>query len=337
MLESAPMLHPHYTFETFAVGEENRQAYEVASSALSGTLPPGYIGLLFGAKPVGKTHLLQAVAHRAPQHAKYVSALSLSQLLFDLPKHTLLIDNIQDTAVTEESTMAAVLKRMHDLGRTVLMSADMPANVFSTLFGKMQVLVQSVPVAPPHLDLRSEILASILRRAHIAGLSLSLPREVLQLLVKELEDGRELEAAVFHLSTIHREREIEYSLVHSAIERAKTQKLSLSIAHMSRCVATYYGLRLGDMASPCRRAHVARPRQVAMYLAKLLLGYSLPKIGEAFGNRDHTTVLHALRTIPERMGRDPNLTAQVLELRDLFAHGADIETFRRAGNAKSAA
>ena len=205
-------------------------------------------------------------------------------------------------------------------GRQIVVSADKPPADLSGLEERVRTRLGSGMVADLHtttFELRVSILES-----KAARIGVTLPPKVNELLAHRITSNiRELEGAlnrlIAHANLFGRSITLETAqeLLHDVL---KAHDRRISIEEIQRRVADHYKIRLSDMASPRRARTVARPRQVAMYLAKQLTSRSLPEIGRKFGDRDHTTVMHAVKRVAELMARDAAFADDVELLRRLL-------------------
>ena len=327
-------LLPDVTFATFVTGKANELARAAASKVAE---RPGtaYNPLfIYGGVGLGKTHLMHAVGNaileRQPKAAvRYVSAngffqdmvQALRRETVDQFKNTyqsldlLLIDDIQFLSGKQRSQeeFFYVFESLVADHRQILISSDTYPKEMSGLDDRLKSRFNSGLIAaiePPEEEMRVAIL---LRKAEQA--SVRLPEEVAYFVAKHIRQNvRELEGALARI--IHyaefRQAPIEIDLVKEALrDLLSYNRGQISIELIQRTVADYYGIKIGDMGSSRRPARLVLPRQIAMYLAKELTQKSLPEIGEAFGGRDHTTVLYAVRKIQQERRHQPELNHKI--------------------------
>jgi len=313
-------LNDDLTFDNFVSGKANQLA-RAAALQISDNPGSGYNPLfLYGGVGLGKTHLIHAVGNqmsqRNPQikvryiHAEaYVSDVvrAYQRKSFDdikLHYHTLdllLIDDIQffsgKTRTQEEFfyTFEALIAAKKQI---IITSDTYPSelNGIDTRLISRFGSGLTVTIEPPELEMRVAIL---LRKAQKEGLALA--EDEAFFVARQLKSNvRELEGALRKISAYCHFNQVDPSLevVKEALrDLLAIQKTSISIENIQKIVADYYKIKVADMYSKKRPASIAHPRQVAMYLAKELTQKSLPDIGDSFGGRDHTTVLHAVRKI----------------------------------------
>ncbi|MCB1669498.1 MAG: chromosomal replication initiator protein DnaA [Gammaproteobacteria bacterium] len=308
------------TFDNFIVGKSNQLA---RAAALQVAENPGnaYNPLfIYGGVGLGKTHLMHAIGNYLLQRkpdakivylhsetfvATMVTALQLNAInefkRYYRSVDALLIDDIQFFAGKERSqeeffhTFNALLEG----GQQIILTCDRFHKEINGLEERLKSRFGwglTVAVEPPELETRAAIL---IKKANLAGVDL--PSDAAMYIAQRLRSNvRELEGAlkkvVAHASFVG--RVIDLELIKEALKDLfALQDKMVSIDNIQRSVAEYYKIKMGDMLSKRRNRSVARPRQVAMSLSKELTNHSLPEIGDAFGGRDHTTVLHACRQI----------------------------------------
>jgi len=233
-----------------------------------------------------------------------------------------MIDDVQFIA-GKESTQEEFLHTVDELmtgGRRLVISADRPPHALDGVEGRiLSRLTQGLvaDIGAPDFTLRRAILT-----AKVAGLGLDLPGDVVDLLATRIVSNiRELEGGLNRLvaySQLH-SRPIDEAFAEEVLaEMFRASRRRITIDEIQRRVSEHYRIRQAEMVSARRAREVARPRQVAMYLAKQLTPRSLPEIGRKFGGRDHTTVIHAIRQIERLRGIDTDIDADVRTLmRDL--------------------
>ena len=327
-------LDPRRTFETLVEGSANRMARAAAMHVASS---PGQLYnplFIYGGVGLGKTHLLQAVGHlllqTQPQakvmymHAEqFVSDVvkSYQRKAFDEFKaryhqlDLLLIDDVQFFAgkeKTQEEFFNAFEALLAKKSHIVMTSDTYPkglANITERLVSRFDSGL-SVAIEPPELEMRVAIL---MNKAQAEGKAL--PEEVAFFVAKNVRANvRELEGALQNILAYSRfsGRPIDIGLVREALrDLLSIKNRQVGVENIQKTVADYYKIKVADMHSKKRPANIARPRQIAMYLAKELTQNSLPEIGEMFGGRDHTTVLHAVRKITAERANDPDLNQQL--------------------------
>lgn len=326
-----PLFNPKYTFETFVVGSNNNFAY---ASALAVAQAPGksYNPLfLYGGVGLGKTHLLHAIGQfvlgqKPRARVAYVSCERFTNEFIDALQNSslvqfrkryrqtdvLLIDDVQFLAGKEriQEEFFHTFNTLHEERKQIVLTCDRPA---SEIQGLEQRLVSRfewglvADLQPPDVEMR---LAILRKKAEL--MNARLPDEIYEFLAKHIRSNiRRLEGALI--------RVVSYaSLTGKPLTIPVVEGLLREILHeegrsmvtieaIQKKVAEHFDIRLSDMTSRRRPENIAFPRQIAMFLARRLTDHSLSAIGEAFGGRDHGTVLHACRLVQDRMDVDPNV------------------------------
>jgi chromosomal replication initiator protein len=337
---SAP-LDPRFTFENFVVGKSNELAHAAAQRVAEARAVPFNPLFLYGGVGLGKTHLMHAVAwhikRRTP--ARRVIYLSAEKFMYQFIRalrqknvmtfkeqfrsvDVLMIDDVQ-FITGKESTQEEFFHTFNalvDQNRQVVISADKSPHDLEGIEERMRSRLGWGLVADIHpttYELRLGILQSKAEQMKAA-----VQPKVLEFLahkivsnVRELEGG--LNRILAHSTLIGRPITLETTqeVLHDLL-RANDRRVT--IEEIQRRVAEHFNMKLADMHSERRARAVARPRQVAMYLAKQLTTRSLPEIGRKFGNRDHTTVMHAVRKIEELCTLDAGFSEDVELLRRML-------------------
>ena len=313
-------LNPALTFETLVEGTANRMA---RSAAMHVAGSPGHLYnplFIYGGVGLGKTHLVHAVGNKLLQDRPDAKVLYIhaEQFVSDVVKsyqrrtfddfkeryHSLdllLIDDVQFFANkdrTQEEFFNAFEALLAKKSHIVMTSDTYPkglANIHERLVSRFDSGL-TVAIEPPELEMRVAIL---INKARVEGTEM--PEEVAFFVAKNVRSNvRELEGALRKILAYSRfnQKEISIQLAREALrDLLSIQNRQISVENIQKTVADYYKIKVADMYSKKRPASIARPRQIAMYLAKELTQKSLPEIGELFGGRDHTTVLHAVRKI----------------------------------------
>ncbi len=313
-------LNTALTFETLVEGTANRMA-RAAAMHVSGMPGQLYNPLfIYGGVGLGKTHLMHAVGNKllADRPGSKVLYIHAEQFVSDVVKayqrktfdefkeryHSLdllLIDDVQFFANkdrTQEEFFNAFEALLAKKSHIVMTSDTYPkglADIHERLVSRFDSGL-TVAIEPPELEMRVAILINKARAE-----SAEMPEEVAFFVAKNVRSNvRELEGALRKILAYSRfnQKEISIQLAREALrDLLSIQNRQISVENIQKTVADYYKIKVADMYSKKRPASIARPRQIAMYLAKELTQKSLPEIGELFGGRDHTTVLHAVRKI----------------------------------------
>ncbi|MBR0645664.1 chromosomal replication initiator protein DnaA [Plastoroseomonas hellenica] len=338
---SAP-LDPRFTFDTFVVGKPNEFAYACARRVAEKPASPGFNPLfLYGGVGLGKTHLMHSVAWaireaHSQRNIAYMSAEKFmyrfiaalrSQSTMEFKESlrsvdVLMIDDLQ-FLIGKDNTQEEFFHTFNalvDAGKQIVVSADKSPSDLNGLEDRLRTRLGCGMVADLHAT-TYELRLSILEAKAIAA-SAKVDKRVMEFLAHKITSNvRELEGAlnrlIAHANLFGREVTIETAQeVLKDILRAHDRRVT--IEEIQKRVAEHYNIRLTDMSSARRARNVARPRQVAMYLAKQLTQRSLPEIGRRFGNRDHTTVMHAVSRIAELMQADSGFAEDVELLRRML-------------------
>ncbi len=339
-------LDQRFTFDSFVVGKPNELAHAAARrvaeacAAADRTVPfnPLY---LYGGVGLGKTHLMHAVAWHVRKHAPERKVIYLSAEMFmyqfiralrfkstmDFKEQfrsvdLLMIDDFQFIAGKEltQEEFFHTFNALVDQNRQIVISADKSPSDLEKLEERMRSRLGWGLVAdllPTTYELRLGILVSKVERS-----GLSIPQKVLELLAHKITSNiRELEGALNRITANMQlvGREITFESAQDELrDLLRSCDRRVTIDEIQRRVAEHFNMRQAEMFSDRRARSVARPRQVAMYLAKELTTRSLPEIGKKFGGRDHTTVIHAVRKIKELQEKDPALAEDVELLRRIL-------------------
>ena len=336
------VLNYKYTFEQFIVGASNRLAH-AASLAVAERPAEAYNPLfLYGGVGLGKTHLLQAVAHFALEQGKHVIYTTSEAFTNDLinairsqsteqfrEKYRnadfLLIDDIQFIA-GKESTQEEffhTFNTLHQSGGQIVLSSDRPPKAITTLEDRLRSRFEwglLADVQPPDLETRMAIL-----RFKADSQGVHLPGDVMEFVARRAQSNiRELEGAlnkvVAYAAMTRQPPTME--LAEHALQDMVSRRSELTVAQIISVVARYYKLDDDVLVSRGRTKEVAFARQMAMYLAREETDASLPQLGEAIGGRDHTTVMHGWEKISSQIERDDKLRREMLAIReDLYSEG----------------
>ena len=344
-LPGAP-LDSRFTFDSFVVGKPNELAHAAARRVAEGgpvTFNPLF---LYGGVGLGKTHLMHAIAHELQARQPHLRVLYLSaeqfmyrfvqalrdRQIMDFKEifrsvDVLMVDDVQFIA-GKDSTQEEFFHTFNvlvDQNKQIVISADRAPGEIKDLEERIKSRLQCglvVDLHPTDYELRLGILQAKAEYYRKQYTGLQMAPGVLEFLAHRITTNvRVLEGALTRLfafaSLVGREITLELTQDCLAdILRASDRKLT--IEEIQRKVAEHYNIRLADMIGPKRLRNIARPRQVAMYLAKALTLRSLPEIGRRFGGRDHTTIMHGVKRIEELMATDSQLNDDVTLLKRLL-------------------
>jgi chromosomal replication initiator protein len=336
-------LSPRYTFDTFVVGSGNRFAH-AAALAVADSPARAYNPLfVYGGVGLGKTHLLQATAHRLVEGIRIfyctgerftnevISAIQGGRTEDLRRKYrsvdVLLIDDIQFIAgkPSTQEEFFHTFNALHEAGKQIVLTSDRPPKDIPTLEDRLRSRFEwglIADVQPPDYETRVAILR---KKADLERVSV--PHDVTEFIAQHFHSNiRELEGALVRvvayatLTRVLPSVDLARTVLRDLLPQNRPQPIT--IAAIQKAVAEKFGLRLDEMKAKRRTKGVAFPRQVAMYLARELTDSSLPRIGDEFGGRDHTTVMHACDRVRQEIQRDPHLAATVNAL---------VQHFQRSG------
>ena len=336
-------LDPRYTFSNFIVGKPNELAFAVARRTAESTSVAFNPLFLYGGVGLGKTHLMHAIAWhiREQNPGRHVVYLSAEKFMYRFVQalrfrdtmsfkeqfrsvDVLMIDDVQFIS-GKDSTQEEFFHTFNALvedGRQVIVSADKSPTDLEGLEERLRSRLGWGMVAdihPADYELRLGILQAKAERAQIP-----VPAKVLEFLAHRISSNiRELEGALTriaaHASLIGRDITIE-SAADLLADLLRSSNRQVNVDDIQKRVAAHYGMRVAEMFSARRSRDVARPRQVAMYLTKMLTALSYPEIGRQFGGRDHTTVMHAVRAVEGLIASDSRIAEDVQLLKSLLAN-----------------
>ncbi len=339
--------NPKYTFDTFVVGNSNRFAH-AASLAVAEAPAKAYNPLfIYGDVGLGKTHLMQAIAHfilkdNPDYKVVYVSSETFTNELINAIKDDqtvdfrdkyrnidiLLVDDIQFLAGKErtQEEFFHTFNTLHEANRQLIISSDRPPKEIPTLEERLRSRFEwglITDIQKPDLETRIAILR---KKADIENLTI--PNEVVIYIANKIQSNiRELEGALIKVIAYSSlvDREIDADLAQEALKDLINQNekrlFEVNIDRIKKIITNYYNLNLEDMQSKKRTQNIAFPRQIAMYLSRELTDFSLPHIGDEFGGRDHTTVIHAHNKIVNKIENEVDFKNTITKLIDQIKHG----------------
>lgn len=331
-------LNERYTFDSFVIGEGNRFAHAAAYSVAKSPGKTQFNPLvIYGGVGLGKTHLLQAIGNFAQLHESnlqvaYVpSEKFMSDFIESLKTRKagefqrlyrsvdmLLVDDIQFLLKGEhtQTEFFHTFNALHQNGKQITMTCDSPPSELQGLEERLISRFQwglVTPIEPPDLETRIAILH---KKAEINGIYLT--EEVSTFLGNYISTNiRELEGALNHIMAYCavNQQELNIEAARKIVkERVSSESTHLTIEGIQRTVAEHFDLTPELLIGKTRKQEIAVPRQIAMYLAKKLTKSSLKVIGLHFGNRDHSTVIHAVRAVENKRSQDPSLSHLVESL-----------------------
>lgn len=328
-------LNPKYTFSNFVVGTSNELAHAAAVASADGAGRRYNPLFLCGRTGLGKTHLMHAIAHRVLENRPnacviYVSAERFTNEFIEALQHhkmeafraryrrqcdVLLVDDIQFLTGREQTQeeFFHTFNVMHDAGKTIVVSSDKYPQDLQRMPERLISRFNSGLVADVHVPELETRVAIVKKKAELEGIPLS--DDVAVLLAQTVKSNvRELEGALIRLaaksSLTHRSIDEEFARSELALGLPRHAEVQ-SVEDIQRAVCSHFRLSNADLLSKDRHKSVAFARQVAMYLCRQRLKCSFPELGRAFGNRDHTTVMSAVRRVEALRQTDPQVNAHI--------------------------
>lgn len=332
-------LNPNYTFDSFVVGNGNRFAH-AASLAVAEAPSEAYNPLfIYGGVGLGKTHLMHAIGHYVQQQYPHLKLMYITSENFTNELITaiqtnknvefrnrfrnvdiLMVDDIQFIAGRDstQEEFFHTFNALHTSGKQIILTSDKPPKDIARLEERLCSRFEWGLIADiqrPDIETRIAILRKKSQRDHVA-----VPDEVLEMIAQRIDSNiRELEGSLTRLvafSTLTG-KTIDLPLAEEALRElfAQRENKRVTCSLIQETVASYYSVTVDDLKGNRRNREVTVPRQVAMFLSREILGLSLPKIGEQFGGRDHTTVIHSCDKITNLIKQNPGFLSQIDDIR----------------------
>jgi len=328
-------LNPRYTFENFVTGPSNRHAFaycHAVAEAPAKTYNPLFI---YGGVGLGKTHLLQGICHHIKNIAQgnskicYLTSERFTNELIDAIQHkstplfrqkyrfadVLVIDDVHFIA-GKESTQEEffhTFNALYDAHKQIIIASDRPPKEIASLQERLVSRFSwglTTDIQPPDIETRVAILKKKIEREPV-----SVPDEVILFIAQLIRTNiRELEGALIRTIaySLLEEEPITLGLAKEVLkDLLKEPKKLVTVDFIQRCVAEECGVSLQDLKSKRRNKNIVLPRQIAMFLSRELTDLSLPEIGDLFGGKDHTTVLHSYNKIKNKIGNEEGFKKQV--------------------------
>lgn len=336
------MLNPKYTFNTFVIGSGNRFAH-AASLAVAEAPAKAYNPLfIYGGVGLGKTHLMHAIGHYVIDHNPNAKVVYLSSEKFTNEfinsirdnkavnfrnkyrnVDVLLIDDIQFLAGKEQTQeeFFHTFNALHEESKQIVISSDRPPKEIPTLEDRLRSRFEwglITDITPPDLETRIAIL-----RKKAKAENLDIPNEVMLYIANQIDTNiRELEGALIRVvaysSLINQDMNADLAAVALKDIVPNSKPKMITISDIQRVVGEHFNIKLEDFKAKKRTKNIAFPRQIAMYLSREMTDFSLPKIGNEFGGRDHTTVIHAHEKISTMLATDIEFQNQIQEIKELL-------------------
>ncbi len=328
-------LNPKYTFDTFVIGNSNRFAH-AASLAVAEAPAQAYNPLfIYGGVGLGKTHLMHAIAHYVlNQNIKskvvYVSSEKFTNELINSIRDdrndefrnkyrnidVLLIDDIQFIAGKErtQEEFFHTFNSLHEANKQIIISSDRPPKEIPTLEDRLRSRFEwglLADIQAPDLETRIAILR---KKASVENISV--PNDVMHYIATKIQSNiRELEGALIRIVAYSSltNKEVTVELAEEALKDiiSNNKPREITVDLIKKIITDHYDIKLEDFNSKKRTRAIAFPRQIAMYLTRELTDLSLPKIGDEFGGRDHTTVIHACDKISKEIEESEDFSGKI--------------------------
>lgn len=338
------MVDPRQSFDTFVVGDSNALAFQAAKRVADG-MPNEFGGyrplFIYGGPGLGKTHLLNSIRQQImvkyPERkmlyltaedfiVQFVNALKARDTMAFKEKirsiDLLLIDDLQflqGEKVQEE--FDHTFTSLVESGKQVVLAADQSPIQLNCLNDRMRSRLSGglvIDICPNDFDLRVRILKAKVAEAQRVNPALNVPADVLQYIAENASRcARGLEGGLVSVLSRAQNGIITLDMARSALRNQVSveENRIIRVHDIIKSVSDFYQVSKADLFSARRHRSIVRPRQIGMYLAKMLTSRSLPEIGRRFGGRDHTTVLHAVRKIDDLLKKDPILAEEVARLK----------------------
>ena len=338
ILEDSFSLNPKYVFETFVTGNSNRFAHAAALAVAEAPAKVYNPFFMYGGVGLGKTHLMHAIGHRILEknpnlRVLYISSEKFTNELINSIRDgnpesfrqkyrnidVLLVDDIQFLSKKEhtQEEFFHTFNTLHNANKQIIISSDRPPREIQTLEDRLRSRFEwglITDIQAPDLETR----IAILRKKALLE-NLTVPNDVMLFIASRIDNNiRELEGALIRVMAYASltNQVITNELVSEALKdvfpHGKTKEITLEL--IQEIVSSYFKIKMEDLLAKKRTRNLAFPRQIAMYLSRELTDTSLPRIGELFGGRDHTTVIHAHDKIARERNEDNKLNNTIKEL-----------------------
>jgi len=329
-------LQKRYTFEAFVVGSGNRMAHAAAMAVAEAPAERYNPLFLYGGSGLGKTHLLHAIGNYAHQRGlvcRYVTSETFTNELISAIRSNsqeafrnryryvdmLLMDDVQFIA-GKESTQEEffhTFNALHGANKQIVVTSDRPPKMMVTLEDRLRSRFEwglMVDIAPPDLETRMAIL-----QHKLAQMRCTIPADVIEFVAKQIQSNvRELEGALTRLIATSEMtgRPISIQFARDTLADLVGRRAHITPSQVIETVAKFYNISVADMVSPSRSRELVQPRQIAMYLIRQETDASLPEIGGLLGGRDHTTIIHGVERIKDRLETEEQLRRDVMSVRE---------------------
>ena len=338
-------LNPKYTFDTFVVGSGNRFAHAAALAVAESPADTYNPLFIHGGVGLGKTHLMHAIGHYVQQQYPekrllYITSENFTNELISAIQQgrnmefryrfrnvdILMVDDIQFIAGRDstQEEFFHTFNTLHTAGKQIILTSDRPPQEIAKLEERLKSRFAwglIADIKKPDVETRIAILREKVRQEHM-----NIPGEVLELIAAHVSSNiRELEGSLIRLNAYAQlvNQPITVELCQEALREVlatpKTRQITAQV--VMQTVSDYYGVTVDDMIKPTRRREITVPRQIAMYLTREMTNMSLPQIGQVFGNRDHSTVLHACKQVEGSIRETPSMASVVNDIKGLIMEG----------------
>jgi chromosomal replication initiator protein len=329
-------LSPRYTFESFVVGSGNRMAHAAAMSVAEQPAERYNPLFLYGGSGLGKTHLLHAIGHAVRRRGLttcYVTSESFTnEMIASIRSQSgevfrnkyryvdvLLMDDVQFIAGKEgtQEEFFHTFNTLYNANKQIVLTSDRPPKMMVTLEERLRSRFEwglMTDIAPPDLETRIAILQ---QKSSLRGLTLA--PDVVEFVAKQVQSNvRELEGALTRLiaSSDMTGRSINLQFARDTLVDLVGRRTHITPSQVIETISKYYNLSVQDLVSASRNKELVQPRQVAMYLIRQETDASLPEIGGLLGGRDHTTVIHGIERVKERLASEEQLRREVMSVRE---------------------
>ena len=336
-------LNPRYTFENFIIGPSNRHAHAYALAVAESPAKAYNPLFIYGGVGLGKTHLIQAICHHIRNKSGDIKVAYLpsetftNELIHGIQHHTtsafrqkyrhidlLVIDDIHFFAGRDstQEEFFNTFNALYDAHKQIILSSDRPPKEITNLQERLVSRFGwglTIDVQPPDFETRVAILKKKIEREPV-----TVPDNVIEFIANLIKTNiRELEGALIRIIaySLLEEEPITLDLAKNVLkDLLREPKKLITVDFIQRCVCEEFGISLVDLKNRRRNKTIVVPRQIAMYLSRELTELSLPEIGEFFGGKDHTTVLHSYNKIKGGLNKDISLKERVDRIIQIIQH-----------------
>ncbi|OYN90379.1 chromosomal replication initiator protein DnaA [Parenemella sanctibonifatiensis] len=346
LLRDSDRLNPKYSFDTFVIGSSNRFAHAAAVAVAEAPGKAYNPLMIYGESGLGKTHLLHAIGHYVRNYydrvrVKYVSTEELTNDFINAISDNrttqfrkkyrevdvLLIDDIQflESKIQTQEEFFHTFNTLHNAQKQIVMTSDRPPKLLEALEDRLRSRFEAgliTDVQPPDLETRSAIL-----RKKVAQERLNVPLDVVEFIASRIQTNiRELEGALTRVSAFAslQRQTVDLNLAEVVLKdlMPNSAEAEITVGAIQAVTADYFDISIDDLVGAKRQQQLVTARQIAMYLCRELTDLSLPKIGQSFGGRDHTTVMHADRKIRGMLSERRDVFNQITELTNRIKQSA---------------